>query len=354
MDDRSVQHGRRRGFSLALITATLAAILVVAPSAAPASAKPSCQPYTPKVTKATISSLTVSIENGSCKRSGAGAPTGFRLYVAKADGTALGSFDLAPSTTSVVRTVDPGEFLTFRLAAFDGSGEGPSTSASAAAVAPFKRFDAYYDRLYRDFYWRAPTFNEAYNAEVQLTSAFGAKDVTDHFWNAARNSPLATRQAPVIRLFRAYFGRNPDLGGLNYWTTRARNGTTLDLISLNFAKSSEFLRTYGPLSNQEFVELVYHNVLGRDPDAAGLASWTAKLDKKVKNRGQVMVGFSESNEFKRRTNDLAFLINLYTGMVQRMPTAAEAAQADLMASETGSDLIIRTIYTSPEYVDRVT
>jgi hypothetical protein len=354
VEDRSVQPGRWRGLSLALVATTLAAVLVIAPSATPASAKPSCLPYIPQVTKATISSLTISIQNGYCKRSGPGAPAGFRLYESNADGTAVASFDLAPSTTSFVRTVDPGEFLTFRLAAFDNNGEGPSTAESMPAVAPFKQFDAYYDRLYRDFYWRAPTATETYNAMVNLKSAFGADDVTDHFWNAAHSSPFAKKQSPVIRLFRAYFGRNPDLSGLNYWTNRYRNGTSLNVISSSFATSSEFLRTYGQLSNQAFVELVYRNVLGRAPDPAGLASWTGKLDSKAKNRGQVMVGFSESSEFTRRTGGLVFLINLYTGMVRRMPTADEATWANLMITDSGSKLVTRTLYASPEYVDRVT
>lgn len=354
MDNRTVRYPRRRGLSPALVGVTLATVLVIAPSSAPASAKPTCKPSIPQATKATSTSVTVSIQNGDCKRTGTGAPTGFRLYVSKADGTAVASADLAPSTTSVTRSVDPGAFLTFRLTAYDGSGEGPSTPASTPAVAPYKRFDAYYDRLYRDFYWRAPTFNESYNAEVQLKSAFGAKDVTDHFWNAARNSQLAKKQSPVIRLFRAYFGRNPDLNGLNYWTNRSRNGTSLIVISSNFASSSEFLRTYGPLSNQEFVELVYHNVLGRAPDAGGLASWTGKLDSKTKNRGQVMVGFSESSEFIRRTDGLVFLTNLVTGMVRRMPTPDEAALAPFVSDESKSDLVTLALFTSPQYVDRVT
>ena len=40
-------------------------------------------------------------------------------------------------------------------------------------------------------------------------------------------------------------------------------GVTLSAISARFASSSEFVRRYGTLTNRQFVELVYVNVLGR-------------------------------------------------------------------------------------------
>ena len=48
-------------------------------------------------------------------------------------------------------------------------------------------------------------------------------------------------------------------------------------VSDFFARSPEFIARYGALDNAEFVSLVYQNVLGRNPDAAGFAFWTRQL-----------------------------------------------------------------------------
>ncbi|MEL7211003.1 MAG: DUF4214 domain-containing protein, partial [Actinomycetota bacterium] len=66
------------------------------------------------------------------------------------------------------------------------------------------------------------------------------------------------------------------------------------------ATSAEFRQQYGALSNRAFVERIYQNVLGRAPDAQGLAHWTETLDGGAA-RGAVMIGFSESAEFVAAT-----------------------------------------------------
>ncbi|MEM7340727.1 MAG: DUF4214 domain-containing protein [Actinomycetota bacterium] len=98
---------------------------------------------------------------------------------------------------------------------------------------------------------------------------------------------------PVARLYRAYFGRSADRDGLRYWI-----GTDLpyQAVSDSFAGSSEFAATYGPLSDNDFVTVVYRNVMGRDPDAAGRAYWVGQLRSGV-SRGSMMLAFSESDEF---------------------------------------------------------
>ncbi len=101
---------------------------------------------------------------------------------------------------------------------------------------------------------------------------------------------------PVGRLYYAYFLRSPKEQGLNYWIN---SGAGVPVVSDNFASSSEFVRRYGSLNNRQFVELVYRNVLGRSAVADGLDYWTALLNR-GRSRGQVMVGFSNSDEFKKK------------------------------------------------------
>ncbi len=109
-----------------------------------------------------------------------------------------------------------------------------------------------------------------------------------------------TRRAEVARLYLAYFLRQPDEAGYEYWVGVRRSGRSLAQISAEFVASDEFRMRYGSLSNRQFVELIYRNVLGRAADGEGSNHWTSALDRGV-SRGDVMIGFSESTEFKNRT-----------------------------------------------------
>ena len=113
----------------------------------------------------------------------------------------------------------------------------------------------------------------------------------------------AEAESQVYRLYRAYFLRQPDQSGMCFWTQKRQLGLGLDAISEAFAQSPEFQGSYGDLEDEEFVELVYENVLGRVPDSGGLAHWTGQLQAGV-SRGSVMIGFSESAEYRIATGTL--------------------------------------------------
>ncbi len=122
--------------------------------------------------------------------------------------------------------------------------------------------------------------------------------------SAAESGP---DERSVERLYLAYFDRLPDDAGLAYWNGEVAGGRSLASVSEQFARSPEFATLYGALSNAEFVELVYQNVLGRSPEAEGLTHWTSQLDTGALDRGGVMLGFSDSEEFKDTTGVVADL-----------------------------------------------
>lgn len=110
----------------------------------------------------------------------------------------------------------------------------------------------------------------------------------------------SAREGSVYRLYRAYFQREPDQSGFDYWYLQSVRGRSLASISETFARSSEFRRRYGNVDDRRFVELVYQNVLGRKPDAAGSSYWASRMDRGA-SRGSVMVSFSDSGEYRRVT-----------------------------------------------------
>jgi len=281
---------------------------------------PTCTPGTPVVSSATATSATVSIAKGTCATG-----SGWRLSTfAGTSSTALKTQDVAPGGTSAVVTgLTAGTTYRFKASARTSAGVGPASAVSSFAAPPFASLESLTNRQYLDFRLRAATASERSSWVSALAAGTRTPVVAV---DTAVDFPEWARQSPMIRLFQAYFLRLPDLGGLNYWTTRSRGGMRINTISSSFAGSNEFKTRYGSLSNKAFVELVYQNVLGRAGDPGGIKSWTAKLDTKTKSRGEVMVGFSESNEYKNKTRALTDVVNVYTGMLRRTPTPAESTE----------------------------
>ena len=137
----------------------------------------------------------------------------------------------------------------------------------------------------------------------------------------------------VFRLYQATLGRDPDVGGFQEWAKAVRGGMSLQTAAGSFVGSAEFQASYGSLSNTQFVTLLYSNVLGRSPDAAGLSAWVTSLDA-GNSRANVVTGFSESTEFKNNTSlDVdAYLTSKYSaehqGEVYRMYRATLGRDPD--------------------------
>jgi hypothetical protein len=102
--------------------------------------------------------------------------------------------------------------------------------------------------------------------------------------------------AEVARLYDTVLARLPDVSGLANWTHMLGSGTGLQTVANGFVGSTEFQTVYGTLDNTGFVTLLYHNVLHRAPDAAGLNNWVTELNSGQDTRAQVVLGFSESPE----------------------------------------------------------
>ncbi len=106
----------------------------------------------------------------------------------------------------------------------------------------------------------------------------------------------------VFRLYCSHLGRQPDLEGFEYWVGVAEEHGTLTPLSDSFLVSAEFQATYGELDDSAFLDAVYDNVLGREPDELGAQYWLRLLGPESTPRPAVMLAFSESPEFMAATN----------------------------------------------------
>jgi hypothetical protein len=114
----------------------------------------------------------------------------------------------------------------------------------------------------------------------------------------------------VYRLYQAAFDRKPDTGGLGVWINQMDNGKSLEWVSAQFQTSQEFQLKYGSsVSTDQFVTLLYQNVLHRSPDSGGLSAWKGALDAGAQSRAQVLAGFSESTE-----NQIALIGSIQNGI----------------------------------------
>ncbi len=139
---------------------------------------------------------------------------------------------------------------------------------------------------------------------------------------AAGERPLDDQ---VVRLYQAVFGRAPDDQGLHYWIDQRIAGASLEALAAEFTGSTEWANRYGAdSSTEETINLLYRNVLDREPDAEGLAFWQAS----GLTTPQLIVNFSDSQENIRRTSTSppmtpaeGVVCRLYLGVFGRAPDA---------------------------------
>lgn len=118
---------------------------------------------------------------------------------------------------------------------------------------------------------------------------------------------IRSHQEEIARFYNALFERDPDEGGLSYWVnnladpTIGGGGSTIQDIAQAFTQSAEFQALYGSdVSNGDFVNLLYQNILHRSADQAGYEYWLNEINE-TNDRGSTIVGFSNSVEYEIET-----------------------------------------------------
>ncbi len=113
----------------------------------------------------------------------------------------------------------------------------------------------------------------------------------------------------AYRLYKAAFDTAPDEPGLGYWIHMMDGGLTLPYVAQGFINSNEFTHRYGQQpSDENFVGLLYQNILDRLPDQIGYRYWIDHLNgtnggglnpgNLRLSHAEVLANFSESNENK--------------------------------------------------------
>ena len=96
-------------------------------------------------------------------------------------------------------------------------------------------------------------------------------------------------------MYKAIFNRDADRDGSQYWSEQVKNGFDLHSIAQCFIESPES-QSMGQLTDEQFVEKLYNNALGRPSDAQEKAYWLDQLATGALDRASVALCFVGSSE----------------------------------------------------------
>ena len=104
----------------------------------------------------------------------------------------------------------------------------------------------------------------------------------------------------IYRLYNAALGRFPDIDGFRYWIEKNNSGdNTYNQTVSSFMNSNEFYELYfSAESNEEYIYLLYSNILDREPDTNGQKYWINQIQGGFESKNDVLIGFTESTESK--------------------------------------------------------
>lgn len=136
--------------------------------------------------------------------------------------------------------------------------------------------------IYRLYLLRDPSLAEFAAAEDRI-QAIGLDAYRAEVAGSAEAAELKGFFLPVVGLYQGLLDRAPEMEGLTYWVDAIRAGQeSFQSLLSYFTASPEFNEKNPALGDnfgaEQLARVFYANLLGRAPDAEGLAFWTSLLE----------------------------------------------------------------------------
>jgi len=198
------------------------------------------------------------------------------------------------------------------------------------------------DQLYSQILLR-PADTDGHSFWTGELESSNALAVTERF---IQSDEYQSTVATISSIYFTLLGRVPDYEGLSFWVNELQNNNqTVDEITAAFLSSPEAESIYGVDSdNSSFLNTLYQQSFGREPDAEGKVWWMEQLDNGT-SRAEVVTAFSRSEEFSATNSTDQQTSALYMAVLNRAPTSDELTAASTQTSEQ----LLTTLYTSNEY-----
>jgi hypothetical protein len=235
------------------------------------------------------------------------AVTAYRVFQ---NSTLVATTDAAPLTAAVTG-MQPATAYTFHVEAVDAAGNqsstGPAVTVTTGAPPVSDPLAAYVTQLYRDVLGRAP---EAFGLGFwlgQLQGGASRTQVAAGIWESVEH-----RGQQVDQFYATYLHRPAEAAGRAFWVNRLLEGTSETEVAAGFLTSAEY--TLAHPDTAAFLRGVYADVLGRAPDAVGLAYWPQVAEQAPDGRWTTARGMLTSVE-----PDVRVLDAYYTTYLGRHP-----------------------------------
>ncbi|WP_246703589.1 beta strand repeat-containing protein [Rhizobium sp. P28RR-XV] len=128
------------------------------------------------------------------------------------------------------------------------------------------------------------TVEKIYTADSSGTLALSAITQTDISADGLSRTTVvsddpfgATIRNELYRLYHAVLGRDPDAAGFATYASALNTGTTAVQVVAMMIGSAEFAQKYGTLTDLQFAQLLYQNALGRAPEPGAAEAWVSAI-----------------------------------------------------------------------------
>ena len=281
--------------------------------------------------------------------------------------------------TYTVSAADAGKVITVAATGL-GRYYGTVTSQPTREVARF-RAEGFVENLYQSALGRPAdsTGLKLWSEQLKSGSSSGASVAYGVLFSQEFKQLNLCDEHFVLRLYEALMGRGADAAGEAFWLGKLAGGMTREEVFNNFILSGEFGRlcsaagilagagvpvpVYGTLPEGPcsvcgkkdpvtlFVSRLYQECLGREPEAKGLADWTAQLRTHAITGEQAAYGFIFSNEYAgKKTDNSTFVTTLYYAFFDREPDPAGFTDwLGQLAAGTGREQVFAGFTGSAEF-----
>src|SRR4030095_9712817 len=158
----------------------------------------------------------------------------------------------------------------------------------------------------------------------------------------------------IAQTYLGILTRDADYAGFRVWLGALLVGVSREQIGQVFLDSGEFQSSFGSnLTNGQFVERMYNNILLRSSDPGGFNAWVGALINGQLTKAQVVaLRFLDSGEFQGLflSQNRVDISLLYFDMLQRDPDAGGFSNwVEVLNSGVLLTSVIDGFLNSPEY-----
>ncbi len=134
----------------------------------------------------------------------------------------------------------------------------------------------------------------------------GYKKMARVWYDAIKNISFKEPEpeAFILQFYHHILGREPNEEPLNAWKKYLNRGSVASAV-ISFFDSQEYKNR--EVDNEEFINILYQAILGREADSEGFNYWVNELEIGIISRDNILEIFLESNEFLALSNDYGLI-----------------------------------------------